>query len=523
MNAPDHQNSHATELVPIADRMRYLQNLRLVSAVAVLAYAVAAGDPGLPLVPVLGVSVAYVALGYASQMAWRLSRAGGVTLFSITVMADGLYLTGAAYSSGFLGSPLSVLILVHVIAVALLASYRTGMKIALWDSLLVIVAFEAEKAGLLSVAEPSAALSFSEVAVLSGLLLVVAGSTASFSAVNERELRRRRYDLEALAGMARSLEESEGSAAAGVVLVGSVADAYDFERSVLLGSRDEAELAALAFHGDVQVNAPPVPAGEGSVVARARAEREVQLVTHIDPEQDPWLDALLPGARQVAVFPLTVETRSLGVLCVEHSLRRGSRIERRVVTTIERFVSHGALALHNAWLLEHIRSLASTDGLTGVGNRDTFDRRLSEELARAGRQEENVSLLMVDIDGFKALNDEHGHLVGDRVLRRVAREIHQGGRESDTVARYGGEEFGVVLPGTDTEEALLVADRLRRLIADSAGAPRVTVSIGLATFPLDGLEPEEIVMAADAAMYRSKRTGRNRVTAAAPTAGSLPV
>jgi diguanylate cyclase (GGDEF)-like protein len=379
------------------------------------------------------------------------------------------------------------------------------------------------------VADGAMDLPFADIAMLSGVLLVVAGATASFSAVNERELRRRRYDLEALAGMARSLEESEGSSSAGVVLVSSVADAFDFERSVLLGSREgegEGEgdgdgLAALAFHGDVNVNEPPVAGGEGSVITRARSERRVQLVTHIDPAEDPWLDALLPGARQVAVFPLTVEAHSLGVLCVEHSLRRGSRIERRVVSTIERFVSHGALALQNAWLLEHIRSLAQTDGLTGVGNRDTFDTGLSGEISRAGRHGESFSLLMIDVDHFKMLNDDHGHLVGDTVLRRVARQIHHASRESDTVARYGGEEFGVVLPGANTEEALIAADRIRRLIADAEALPAVTVSIGVATFPLDGTEPDAIVIAADAALYRSKRTGRNRVTAAALPANAL--
>ena len=115
----------------------------------------------------------------------------------------------------------------------------------------------------------------------------------------------------------------------------------------------------------------------------------------------------------------------------------------------------------------------------------------------------------------KALNDDHGHLVGDTVLRRVARQIDHASRESDTVARYGGEEFGVVLPDADTEQALIMADRIRRMIADLEERPTVTVSIGVASFPLDGTEPDEIVVAADAALYRSKRAGRNRVTAAA--------
>ena len=374
---------------------------------------------------------------------------------------------------------------------------------------------EGQKTGALPATEGGTNASFEQIAALSAAFLVVAGATASFSTVNERELRRRRYDLEALARMARSLEESEGSASAAEVLVSSVADVYDFERVVLLASSDGENLAALAAHGNVAVGAPKVPEGEASVMARARARREVELVTHLDPTQDPWLDALLPDARRIAVFPLTVETRSIGVLCVEHSMRRGSRIERRVVSTIERFVSHGALTLHNAWLLERIRQLAHTDGLTGLTNRDTFDKQLSSELSRATRHDERVSLLMVDVDHFKLLNDAHGHVAGDDVLRRVAGQLREACREQDTIARYGGEEFGIVLPNTDADEALVMADRIRRLVAEAQEEPSVTISIGVATFPQDAIEVHELVTAADVALYRSKRAGRDRVTAAA--------
>ncbi len=515
-------DSHQTaELVPIADRLRYLQGLRLASVAAVIAYALFVPASGLGLLNLLGASAAYVGLAFAAQVAWRISRAGGVYLFGLTLMVDGVYLMGVSYASGWFESPLSYLALVHLIAVALLASYRTGLKLALWDALLLLVLQEAQKADLLPAVGGGASASFGQIAALSAAFLVVAGATASFSTVNERELRRRRYDLEALARMARSLEESEGSASAAEVLVASVADVYDFERAVLLASPDGEALAALAFQGDVEVGTPAVAGGEASVVARARARREVELVTHVDVDQDPWLHALMPGARSIAVFPLTVETRSVGVLCVEHSLRRGSRIERRVVSTIERFVSHGALTLHNAWLLERIRELAQTDGLTGVANRDTFDRRLSSELSRAARHQENVSLLMVDVDHFKLLNDAHGHLVGDDVLRRVAKQLGEASREQDTIARYGGEEFSLVLPSTDTGEALVVADRIRRLIAESAEDPPVTISIGVATFPLDALEVHELVTAADMALYRSKRAGRDRVTAAAVPADAM--
>lgn len=502
----------SAELVPIADRMRYLQVLRLACVAAVAVYGLAYSGSGLDLPRTALISMPYLAFAFGAQFAWRLSREGGVYLFGLTLLLDGLYLTGVSYATGWLESPLVYLLLVHLIAVSLLASYRTGVKLALWDSLLLLMVHEAQGAGILH-AEQSA--SFGRLAVLSAVFLVVAGATASFSAVNERELRRRRYDLEALARMARQLEESTGSAAAAEVLVSSVANAYDFERAVLLASSDGETLAPLAFHGDLSAAASLAGVGEASVITAARERREVQLVSHLDPAQDPWLDALIPAARKIAVFPLTVEGRSLGVLCAEHSMRQASRIERRVVNTIERFVSHGALALRNAWLLEQIQEIAQTDGLTGVGNRDSFENRLRSELARGARHGQNVSLLMIDVDHFKRLNDDFGHLVGDEVLRRVGRQLKEACREFDSIARYGGEEFAVVLPRTDTEEALIVAHRMRRLVKDALVGPTVTVSVGVATFPVDGIEPADLVGAADVALYRSKRAGRDQVTAAA--------
>jgi diguanylate cyclase (GGDEF)-like protein len=118
----------------------------------------------------------------------------------------------------------------------------------------------------------------------------------------------------------------------------------------------------------------------------------------------------------------------------------------------------------------------------------------------------------MDIDHFKALNDTYGHQTGDDVLRRVAATLRDTARVYDTPARYGGEEFGVILSRTSAEEAEAVADRLREAIAATVGEPGVTVSAGVATFPLDATDPDALIGAADEALYASKRGGRNRVT-----------
>lgn len=157
------------------------------------------------------------------------------------------------------------------------------------------------------------------------------------------------------------------------------------------------------------------------------------------------------------------------------------------------------------------------DGLTGVFNRRAFDERLAEECRSADRHGQPLSLLMVDIDFFKRVNDTHGHPAGDRVLQAVAQVLGEACRPGDVVARYGGEEFSVILPDTDADGAIEVAERLRETVAgtqvecSSGSAVSITVSIGCAYRPSGTLTPENAVKVADVALYQAKETGRNRV------------
>ncbi|MGE5589886.1 MAG: GGDEF domain-containing protein [Bacillota bacterium] len=160
---------------------------------------------------------------------------------------------------------------------------------------------------------------------------------------------------------------------------------------------------------------------------------------------------------------------------------------------------------------------AVTDGLTGLFNHTHLQERLEEELRRAERYDHHVSLVMLDIDQFKAYNDSFGHLQGNGVLKQVADTLRGAVRASDLVARYGGDEFAVILPETDTEEALAMAERIRERV-DSLGievtpGDRIPVSLGVATFPQHGRTRTELVERADQALYRVKRQGRNRVVA----------
>jgi diguanylate cyclase (GGDEF)-like protein len=163
-----------------------------------------------------------------------------------------------------------------------------------------------------------------------------------------------------------------------------------------------------------------------------------------------------------------------------------------------------------------LREMSHTDELTEVGNRRNFDMRLREEISRSGRFGHAFSLLMIDIDAFKKFNDEFGHPKGDRALRALGALMRSVSREGDVPCRVGGEEFAFILPETGKGDAMSFAERFRKGVETSIMAPdgsyALTVSVGLASYPDDGKTPEEILWAADEALYESKRTGRNRVT-----------
>src|SRR5271167_1128993 len=175
-----------------------------------------------------------------------------------------------------------------------------------------------------------------------------------------------------------------------------------------------------------------------------------------------------------------------------------------------------ATALHNSFVFQKLQQTAITDGLTGIKTRSFFWEALSSEWKRASRSGRPFSVVLIDLDKFKEVNDTLGHLEGDLVLARVGRLLEQKCRQSNVVARYGGDEFIILMPETGVEQAQSLAERLRLWLSTDPMLQEhlITGSFGVASFPVHGFTAEEIIRIADAGMYVSKHAGGDRVSTA---------
>lgn len=194
-----------------------------------------------------------------------------------------------------------------------------------------------------------------------------------------------------------------------------------------------------------------------------------------------------------------------------------------VVRAVRVLLEPVSAALDNARLLKRAEELSVTDDLTGLYNSRHLNTVLRKETKRASRSGRPLSLLFLDLDGFKSINDTHGHLCGSRALVEAAAVIRISARETDLVARFGGDEFALVLPDTGGEGAFAVGERIRERIAahlflaESGLQIRLTVSVGVATLPDSAVSADELMQAADTAMYHVKDRGKNGIQAAALT------
>jgi diguanylate cyclase (GGDEF)-like protein len=295
---------------------------------------------------------------------------------------------------------------------------------------------------------------------------------------------------------------------------------YDLVRvEVMDRQRDELVVEAEAGYGSGLLGRR-VRLGEG--LAGAAAKQGEPVVIH-NLVQDPRYVAVHPAVRSALSLPLDYRGEILGVLSIE-SLREQSFTDQDVLT-LRALAGQLAVALHNARAYQVALEQAITDGLTGLKTHRFFMESLEAECRRATRSGRLFSLIMLDLDGFKAVNDRHGHQEGDRVLGAVACLLEARSRQSNVVARYGGDEFAILMPEATTEQAEVVAERLRAMFeADSyLASHRITASFGIASFPMHGPTPDEILRVADSEMYLAKHQKGNCVRTAslvAQTPGS---
>jgi diguanylate cyclase (GGDEF)-like protein len=214
----------------------------------------------------------------------------------------------------------------------------------------------------------------------------------------------------------------------------------------------------------------------------------------------------------VAAVPLIYQERFMGVLMVrsDDSTRIWQETEILLLRTVADQVT---VAVNHARLFAQIQQQALTDGLTGCFNRRFFEMQLERDMHLATRMRQPVSLILLDVDHFKKVNDTFGHDAGDVALRQLAESLRQELRGVDTAARYGGEEFAVILPQAGVEGAVAVAERLRARIerTEVPGVGFITASFGVATYPLHATSRDMLVGTADRALYNAKNTGRNRI------------
>ncbi len=504
--------SGASDLAALGPRLGWLSAVRLALAGAVLGGTAAApAAVGTRSAEVVAVVAAYLVGAAVVELLRQSLQRLPLPLLNLTLLLDGVFLALVLARAGGPTSPLAALVSLHLVAVTLLISYRTGLKLALWHSLLLVVAYYAQRAGY--VLEPGDPIEATPAVVAVSAFWMTALTTVAASAANERELRRSRSGFASLARLATSLEEAQTPHEVVEGLLVGAGGAFGWRRGAVL--LREPDGTVLTVRDGDELCTLPVAGSLGTVASCALADGP-QLRRRLDPEADGALASQLPKARNVLVLPLVDDDDRVGVLALERGGLPGARVPRGTLGVAQQFAAHAGLAHRNARLLVEVSRLASTDGLTGVSNRRVFEETLRREAARATRTGEPLSLVLLDVDHFKQVNDRHGHQVGDDVLRHVGRVLADAGRGSDLSARYGGEEFAVLLPACDGPEAVAVADRLRAGLAAGAPVP-ITASAGVATLGAGAPTPEALVGAADGALYEAKGAGRDRAVLAGRT------
>jgi diguanylate cyclase (GGDEF)-like protein len=328
---------------------------------------------------------------------------------------------------------------------------------------------------------------------------------------SQRTLRARLERREALLDLLRATHASLDPQKVADLLVAWAPSWWPVTGWAVLAAEAGRDLALLSERG-LAVSAVPAAQAVGAWVASSGADFLAGDLTRDTRVSHPFAAAVLG-------FPLMGRGRTVGALVGIDTMPSSEDpvLSPGVQAAWRILVEPAGLALENALLLQRAEALSVTDDLTRLYNSRFLNLSLRRETKRATRGGKPLSLLFIDLDGFKAVNDTYGHLHGSRALVEAASVIRGSARETDVVARFGGDEFAVVLPETDPQGARAVAQRIRDRIAEHCFLSsemldvRLTASVGIATLPDVARSAEELIQAADRAMYKVKMSGKNGI------------
>ncbi|HET9656868.1 MAG TPA: GGDEF domain-containing protein [Kineosporiaceae bacterium] len=526
-----HTGSRSDEILPLNLRARLVMVLRILVAGLAVGLLLPADRRSAATVAVIAASHLAVT-GTFTALVPHLSRSIGLRLFGVGLLLDAVFLQ---YLHEALGPGLlvDVAIAANLVAVCLIASFRTGLKIWVWQSLLLITVYRGEQAGLWPTPSPVHVDPDLGLTAEILLLALVVLTTAVAAATNERELRRRRYDAHLLADFTAALHAVDAPGEVLERLVQLIVTELGGQRALIC---EGGETGLRLLRGSGLSPAPPAAATRGSALLQQPDTADgAVLARSLAEDLDPWLSRLLPGARRVVAVRLPAS----GVarwLVFEHAARSGLRVERRVVSAAVQAAATTALAYSRTLLLQRLHDAATRDGLTGVANRRSFDTALARLTASWRQEGRGFALVLVDVDRFKSINDRWGHPVGDQALQAVAATLRASLGPGQLAARYGGEEFALLLPGRELGQAAEVAERARLALHEITQPVPVTASFGVAALhaapgtragappgpPTPAGEVDaaaaQLIEAADAALLRAKAEGRDRVLTAADPA-----